>query len=93
MTKKQFVSQALEKIGTKRPLAAELKKMASMDLLDNSAINAIAELFRQMANYMKNKVMKDKMLAIAAKIESMKNMELQDTIQDQKDAESLLLRL
>ncbi len=42
---------------------------------------------------MKNKTVKAHMVAIADKMDQMKNIELQDKIQDEKDWEKLLLSL
>lgn len=42
---------------------------------------------------MKNKAVKAQMVAIADKMDQMKNIELQEHVQDQQDVEKLLLSL
>lgn len=93
MSKKQFVLDMLEKLTPNRTLAADLRKFVMLDILDNNAVNSIVQLLREMAVYMKNKTVKAHMVAIADKMDQMKNIELQDKIQDEKDWEKLLLSL
>lgn len=93
MSKKQFVLDMLEKLIPNRTLAADLRKFVMLDILDNNAVNGIVQLLREMAAYMKNKAVKAQMIAIADKMDQMKNIELQDKIQDAKDWEKLLLSL
>ena len=93
MSKKQFVLEILEKLDGKWDLAKDLKKFLLLDALDNQAINALVELFRQMAVFVKNKSAQEFMLKVADRLEQMKQLELQDTIQDQQSAEELLLSL
>lgn len=83
----------LEKLIPNRTLAADLRKFVMLDILDNNAVNGIVQLLREMAAYMKNKAVKAQMIAIADKMDQMKNIELQDKIQDAKDWEKLLLSL
>ena len=83
----------LEKLTPNRTLAADLRKFVMLDILDNNAVNGIVQLLREMAAYMKNKQIKAQMVAIADKMDEMKNMELQDKIQDEKDWEKILLSL
>ena len=93
MSKKQFVIFMLEKLESSRALAKDLKKFIMLDILDNAAVNEIIKLLRDMAVYVNNKELKSHMLHIANKMEEIKNLELQDRIQDEKDEESLLLML
>ena len=93
MTKKQFVIETLWLLEKKRDLAKELKHFVELNILDNDAVNWIVELLRHMAMYIKDSKSKKHILQIADTLENMKNMELQETIQDTKDAENLLLSL
>lgn len=93
MSKKQFVLDMLEKLIPNRALAQDLRKFVMLDVLDNNAVNSIVQLLREMAVYMKNKTIKAQMIAIADKMDQMKNIELQEKITDQKDAEQILATL
>lgn len=93
MSKKQFVLEMLEKLIGKRDLAKDFKRFLEMGALDNQAINALVELFRQMAVFVKNKKTKEFMLQAADRLEAMKQLELQETIKDQQEAEQLLLSI
>lgn len=93
MSKKQFVLDMLEKLIPNRALAQDLRKFVMLDVLDNNAVNWITQLIREMAAYMKNKTVKAQMVAIADKMDQMKNIELQEHVQDQKEVEKLLLSL
>lgn len=83
----------LEKLIPNRALAQDLRKFVMLDVLDNNAVNWITQLIREMAAYMKNKTVKAQMVAIADKMDQMKNIELQEHVQDQKEVEKLLLSL
>lgn len=83
----------LEKLIPNRALAQDLRKFVMLDVLDNNSVNWIAQLIREMAAYMKNKTVKAQMVAIADKMDQMKNIELQEHVQDQQEVEKLLLSL
>lgn len=93
MSKKDFVLSILEKIQDKRALAKDLKKFLVLWALDNEAINALVELFRQMAVFVKNKETQDRMLKAANLLENMKEKELEESIAEQQEVENLLLSL
>ena len=93
MSKKQFVLDMLEKLIPNRALAQDLRKFVMLDILDNNSVNWIAQLIREMAAYIKNKTVKAQMVAIADKMDQMKNIELQEHVQDQQEVEKLLLSL
>lgn len=93
MTKKQFLLDVLEKLDNARPLARDLRKFLQLDALDNAAVNGIVELMKQMAVYVKNTTVKEHMLQVAEKLETMKNAELQDHILEQQEAEHILSTL
>ncbi len=93
MSKKQFVLDALGIMAPKWDLATDLKKLVSLDMLDNQAVNAIVDLIRQMAKYIKNKAVQTRMNQIADKLEAMRQSELQDHIQDEEDTRNLLASL
>lgn len=93
MSKQQFVLQILEKLDGKWKLAKDLKKFLNMGALDNQAINGLVELFRQMAVFVQEKTIREFMEKSAEHLESMKNLELQESIRDQQEAEQLLLSL
>ena len=93
MSKKDFVLHILEKIEDKRALAKDLKKFLVLWALDNEAINALVELFRQMAVFVKNKATQEHMLKAATILENMKEKELEESIAEQQEVENLLLWL
>ncbi len=93
MSKSEFVVQVLDTLQNKWHLAKDLKKFVVMWALDNEAINALVELFRQMAKYMKNKELQQRVLTIADKLENMKEIEMQESIWEREDVEQLLLSL
>lgn len=93
MTKKQFVLDMLEKLTPNWNLAADLRKFLMLDILDNNAVNGITQFLKEMAIYMKNKSVKAAMIAIAEKMDQMKNIELQEKINDQQEAENILATL
>jgi hypothetical protein len=93
MSKKQFVIDMLEKLIPHRTLAADLRKFVMLDILDNNAVNGIIQLLKEMAIAMKNKTMQAHMIAVASTLEKMKNLELQEKIADQQEAENILATL
>jgi CCR4-NOT transcriptional regulation complex NOT5 subunit len=93
MSKKDFIVQVLDTIQNKWHLAKDLKRFIVMWALDNEAINALIELFRDMAKYMKNKELQARVLTIANKLENMKELELQESIWEQAEIEQLLVNL
>lgn len=93
MSKKDFVTKVLELLQNKWNLATELKKLVEIGAMNNDAINALVDLFRDMAKYVKNKENQGHLLKVASTLENMKAVELDESIGDQEDAEKLLLSL
>ncbi|MEI7478474.1 MAG: hypothetical protein WCJ81_08660 [bacterium] len=93
MSKKEFVLQILTTLQGKWSMAKDITSYINQDLLDNEAINALVELFRQMATYVKDDNAKQKLLKAATMLENLKQLEMQDIIQEQQEADNLLLSL
>ena len=93
MSKKDFVLKALELIKNEWTPAKELKKLVELGAMNNDAINALVDLFRDMAKYVKNKKNETHLTKIASTLEKMKSLELDATIEDNAEAENLLLSL
>jgi hypothetical protein len=90
MTKKDFVLKMLEKLEKQWKLAKDLRKFILLGVLDNTAVNWIIQLLKEMAVYSKNNETKESMRKIAEKMEILKNIELEEQIGEREKAESLL---
>ena len=93
MSKQEFVNHILESLQNTRWFAKDIKKYVMMWAVDNESINSLIELFRQMSTYMKNKELQSRVLAIANTLESIKYIEMQESIWERDEAEKLLLSL
>lgn len=93
MSKKNFIIQMLETLRAKRSLAGEFLKYINMGAMNNDAVNAMAELLRDMAKYMNNDEKKHHLEKAAELLERLKTKELEEMAIDQSEAESLLASL
>jgi phosphoenolpyruvate synthase/pyruvate phosphate dikinase len=93
MTKKIFVLQMLDVLKNKRALAGDFMKYINIGAMNNEAVNALAELLRDMARFMSDDFKKHRLEQVAEMLDRLKTKELEEMALDQREAENILASL
>lgn len=83
----------LEVLKTKRSLAGDFMKYINIGAMNNDAVNALAELLRDMARFMSDDLKKHRLEKVAEMLDRLKTKELEEMALDQSEADSLLASL